>query len=171
MASSLSKSLDTEGVVAPSTPGMPRTGGAQLLPSDYHARWAALARYGLEHQHGQLCRLALMYSLGLRRGAAVEACKCTGRPRVWVAEGSRDHRSERISLFGDDTVRELLRMVEATRDYPRPNFPRAACGSAAVDVWCHSLASRKEYRGRTNFEAVADRFHEAKRVARPLPSR
>ena len=129
------------------------------LPQDYHSRWEALAQYGLEHQHGQLCRLALMYALTLRRGAAAEESQVRFiRPRVWEAEGSRKHRSERVALFDDDLVRALLRMVEQTKDLSNPNFPKVACGSSYVEVWCHSLAARKLYRGKTNFEAVSDHF-------------
>ena len=129
------------------------------LPEDYHSRWEALAEHGLEHQHGQLCRLALMCGLTLRRGAAAEEpqVKYVG-PRVWEAEGSRKSRSGRVALFDDGVIQALLRMVEQTKDYPTPTFPKVACGSAAPEVWCHSLASRKEYRGKTNFEAVVEHF-------------
>ncbi len=129
------------------------------LPEDYHSRWETLAKHGLEHQHGQLCRLALMYGLTLRRGLAAEESqvKYVG-PRVWEAEGSRRHRSERVALFDDSVIEALLDIVKQTEDYPTPTFPKVACGSAAPEVWCHSLASRKEYRGKTNFEAVVDHF-------------
>ena len=134
------------------------------LPEDYHSRWEALAKHGLEHQHGQLCRLALMYALTLRRGAAAEEAQVRHlRPCVWEAEGSRKHRSERVALFEDNLVQDLLHMVEQTKDYPRPNYPRVACGSALPEVWCHALASRKaclpQCRGLTNFEAVVNHFH------------
>ena len=139
---------------------VPQGGDFATLPSDHHARWEELARYGLKHQHGQLCRLALMYALTLRRGAAAEAPEARYlRPHVWEAEGSRQHRSERVALFDDEMIRALLQAVEVTKDFPSPNFPRVACGSAAPEVWCHSLASRKPYRGKTNFEAVCEHFH------------
>ena len=133
---------------------------SQDLPQDYHARWETLARHGLQYQHGQLCRLALMYALTLRRGAAAEEAEVRFvGPRVWEAEGSRKHRSERVALFEDDLVRDLLQMVEITSDFPKSSFPKVACGSSLVEVWCHSLASRKPYRGKTNFEAVCQHFH------------
>ena len=130
-----------------------------LMPSDMHNRWECLAQYGLEKQHGQACRLSLMYALTLRRAAAAETSQVRHvRPRVWEAEGSRKHRSERVALFSDDVVHALLHMIELTKDFPRPNFPVAPCGSSSVDVWCHSLASRKQYRGKTNFEALSEQF-------------
>ena len=127
------------------------------LPADYHSRWEQLAQYGIDTQHGQICRLALMYALTLRRGAAADAVQFV-RPRVWDAEGSRTHRSERVSMLSDAIVHSLLRVIEITKDFPKPNFPVVPCGSSSIDVWCHSLASRKQYKGQTNFETVSEQF-------------
>ena len=100
-----------------------------------------------------------MCALTLRRAAAAETGQVKYvRPRVWEAEGSRNHRSERVSLFSDDIVHALLHMIELTKDLPRPNFPVSPCGSFSVDVWCHSLAARKQYRGKTNFEGLTEQF-------------
>ena len=132
------------------------------LPADYHSRWEKLAQYGIDRQHGQICRLALMYALTLRRGAAAESFQVQFvRQRVWKAEGSRDYHTERVSLLSDEIVRNLLTVVEATKDLPKPNFPVAPCGSASIEVWCHSLASRKLLpggKGKTNFEALSEQF-------------
>ena len=129
------------------------------LPAEYHSRWERLAQYGIDKQHGQICKLALMYALTLRRGAAAEASlvQCL-RPRVWEAEGSRTYRSERVSLFSDDIVRSLLNVVETTKDLPKANYPVVPCGSSSVEVWCHSLASRKQFKGKTNFEALSEQL-------------
>ena len=129
------------------------------LPADYHSRWERLAQYGIDKLHGQICRLALMYALTLRRGAAAESSRVHFvRPRVWRAEGSRTYRSDRVSLFSDDIVRSLLNVVEGTKDFPKPTYPVVPCGSSSVEVWCHSLASRKQYKGKTNFEALSEQF-------------
>ena len=88
------------------------------LPADYHSRWERLAQYGIEKQHGQICRLALMYALTLCRGAAAESSQVHFvRPRVWKAEGSRTYHTERVSLLDDDTVHSLLEVVETTKDF------------------------------------------------------
>eukprot|EP00975_Prorocentrum_lima_P034437 7239911-Prorocentrum_lima.AAC.1 len=66
------------------------------LPADYHSRWEKLAQYGIDKQHGQICRLALMYALTLRRGAAAEPSQVQFvRKRVWKAEGSHAYHTER----------------------------------------------------------------------------
>ena len=129
------------------------------LPADYHNRWERLAQHGIDKHHGQICRLTLMYALTLRRGAAADASQVKFvRPRVWKAEGSRTYRSERVSLLSDDIVHSLLDVIETTKDFPKPNFPVAPCGSSSVEVWCHSLASRKKFKGKTNFEALSEQF-------------
>ena len=100
-----------------------------------------------------------MHARTLRRGAAAESSQVElVRPRVWEAEGSRTYRSERVSLFSDDMVRNLLNAVEGTKDFPTPNYPVAPCGSSSFEVWCHSFASRKKYKGKTNFEALSEQF-------------
>ena len=61
-------------------------------------------------------------------------------------------------MFSDDVVRSLLNVVEGTKDFTNPNYPVAPSGSSTVEVWCHSLASRKQYKGKTNFEALSEQF-------------
>jgi len=132
---------------------------ACALPDDYHDRWLDLARFGLASKHGPACKLGLMYALTLRRAAAAERSQVRRvAPRIWEAEGSRKHRSERVSLFGDDLVDALLAVAEETKDLPTPTFPTVPCGSARVDVWCHSFASRKHHRGLSNFQALSKQF-------------
>ena len=151
---------------------LPRGGGAEraslstirrfvlcTLPDDYHKRWLALARYGLARKHGPACKLSLMYALTLRRAAAADIAQVRRlAPRIWEAEGSRKHRSERIALLDDELVEALLAAVQETKCLPTPTFPIAPCGSDRADVWCHSFASRKQFRGQSNFEALSKQF-------------
>ena len=54
-----------------------------------------------------------MYGLTLRRGAAADETQVKHLgPRVWEAEGSRKHLSERVALLDDRLIQALLRMVE-----------------------------------------------------------
>ena len=52
----------------------------------------------------------------------------------------------------------LLSAVQGTKALPTPTFPFTPCGSDRVDVWCHSCASRKHFRGQSNFQALSKQF-------------
>lgn len=131
------------------------------LPTDYHQHWLKLAEWSCKHQHGPASRYAIMYALTLRRSALADWLHITYlSPRVWEVK-DRLATSPRIALFDDDLVRRLLDIVGATADFPTPLFPHCACGSHRTDDWAHGLASRKLYRGHTNFQALSSEFNIA----------
>lgn len=129
-----------------------------VLPSDYHKRWLELAEWSCKHQHGPASRYALMYALTLRRSVLADRAHITYlSPRVWEVK-DRLCTTPRIALFDDKMVEMLLGNVERTTDFPTPLFPNCACGSHRTDDWAHGLASRKVYRGHTNFQALSSAF-------------
>jgi hypothetical protein len=58
-------------------------------------------------------------------------------------------------------VERLLQNIDNTADFPTPLFPNCACGSHRTDDWAHGLASRRHYRGQTNFQALTGKFSVA----------
>ena len=128
------------------------------LPNDYHRRWIELAEWSCTHQHGPASRYAIMYALTLRRSVLADRMHITFvSPRVWEVK-DRLATSQRIALFDDKLVERLLHNIDSTADFPTPLFPNCACGSHRTDDWAHGLASRKSYRGYTNFQALSTEF-------------
>ena len=129
-----------------------------VLPEDYIQRWLDLAEWSVQHQHGPAARYALMFALTLRRSALADRAHVTYvSPRVWEVK-DRLLTSQRVALFEDSLMNRLLDIVDATADFPTPLFPNCACGSNRTDEWAHGLASRKLYRGHTNFQALSVAF-------------
>lgn len=131
------------------------------LPNDYHKRWIELAEWSIKHQHGPASRYALMYALTLRRSVLADRTHITSlSPRVWEVK-DRLVTAPRIAIFDDKLVERLLDNVDNTADFPTPLFPNCACGSHRTDDWAHGLASRRLYRGHTNFQALSAAFNVA----------
>ena len=131
------------------------------LPNDYHKRWLELAEWSCKHQHGPASRYAIMYALTLRRSVLADRAHITYiSPRVWEVK-DRLVTSQRIALFDDKLVELLLDNIDNTADFPTPLFPNCACGSHRTDDWAHGLASRRLYRGHTNFQALSSEFNIA----------
>ena len=129
-----------------------------LLPEDYVKRWVSLAEWSLQKQHGPGARYSLMFALTLRRSALSDRAHISYvSPRIWQVKDTI-RTSERASLFADDLTHRLLDLVDITSDFPTPLFPKCVCGSQSVDDWAHGLASRKLYRGHTNFQALSVEF-------------
>ena len=129
-----------------------------VLPDDYHQRWIDLAQWSCKHQHGPSSRYALMYALTLRRSVLADRAHITYvSPRVWEVK-DRLRTTSRVALFDDELMQQLLENVDVTTDFPTPLFPNCACGSHRTDDWAHGLASRKLYRGHTNFQALSVKF-------------
>ena len=128
------------------------------LPGDYQQHWRDLAEWSIKHLHGPSARYALMFALCLRRSVLADRAHITYvSPRVWEVR-DRVCTSQRLSLFDDALTRVLLDTVDTTTDFPTPLFPNCACGSHRTDDWAHGLASRKLYRGHTNFQALSVEF-------------
>ena len=129
-----------------------------LLAEDYTERWIALADWSLQKHHGPGARYAIMFALTLRRsGLADKAHISHVSPRIWQVKDTI-RTSERACIFEDDLTQRLLDLVAITSDFPTPLFPNCVCGSKNVDDWAHGLASRKLYRGHTNFQALSVEF-------------
>ena len=129
-----------------------------VLPDDYIDRWVALAKWSLEKQHGPGARYSLMFALTLRRSALADRAHIIFvSPRVWQIK-DMIRISDRACLFEDDLTHRLLDLVNITWEFPTPLFPKCPCGSHSVDDWAHGLASRKLYRGHTNFQALSVEF-------------
>ena len=130
-----------------------------VLPEDYLQRWINLAEWSVKHEHGPGARYALMFALTLRRSVLADRAHLTYvSPRVWEVK-DRICTTQRVALFEDNLMKKLLDLVDATSDFPTPLFPNCACGSGNVDDWAHGLASRKLYRGHTNYQALSVEFH------------
>lgn len=139
------------------------------LPSDYLARWQALAQWAIEQQHGAACRFAVMYALALRCTPGADSQHITYvRPRVWCVAAPKGVQSQRVSLFDDDLMTSLLATIDATAGLHSPVFPRVPCGSQAAEIWAHSMASRKQDFARKNFAALSERFGVALSKWSPL---
>jgi len=139
------------------------------LPSDYLARWQALAHWAVESRHGAACRFAVMYALALRCTPSADSRHIKYvRPRVWHVAAPKDVRSQRVSLFDDELMIRLLATIDATSGLHCPVFPRVPCGSQAADVWAHSMASRKQDLAKKNFAALSERFGIALNTWSPL---
>ena len=129
-----------------------------VLPEGYIERWVSLGEWCLQKQHGPGARYCLMFALTLRRPALADKSHITYvSHRVWQVN-DRIRTSDRVSLFEDDLTHRLLGLVDITLDFPTPLFPKCACGSGKTDDWAHGLASRKLYRGHTNFQALSVEF-------------
>ena len=132
-----------------------------VLPTDYHKRWLELAEWSCRHQHGPASRYAIMYALTLRRSVLADRTHITYMShRVWEVK-DRLATSPRVALFDDKLVERLLDNIDNTADFPTPLFSNCACGSHRTDDWAHGLASRKLYRGHTNFQALSATFNIA----------
>jgi len=132
-----------------------------MLPEDYCQRWEALADWSLQKQHGPAARYSLMFALTLRRSALADRAHIIYvSPRIWQVK-DRLCTSERAALFDDNLIHKLLDLIDMAADFPTPLFPNCVCGSKRVDDWAHGLASRKLYRGHTNFQALSLEFNLA----------
>ena len=139
------------------------------VPSDYLARWQALAQWAVEARHGAACRFAVMYALAMRGTTSADSLHINYvRPRVWHVAAPKDVQSQRVSLFEDNLMRSLLTTIDATAGLHCPVFPRVPCGSQAADVWAHSMASRKQDLAKKNFAALSERFGIALNTWSPL---
>lgn len=128
------------------------------VPSDYLARWQALAQWAVDARHGAACRFAVMYALAMRGTTSADSLHINYvRPRVWHVAAPKDVQSQRVSLFEDKFMRSLLTTIDATAGLHCPVFPRVPCGSQAADVWAHSMASRKQNLAKKNFAALSER--------------
>ena len=58
-----------------------------------------------------------------------------------------------MSLFEDDAIESLLKVIGDTEGLLAPVYPKAPCRSNEADVWAHSYASRRIHRGAKNFAA------------------
>ena len=129
-----------------------------VLPDDYIDRWVELAKWSLEKQHGPSARYSLMFALSLRRSALADKAHIRHvSHRVWQVNDTI-LTSDWVSLFEDDLTHRLLGLVDITSEFPTPLFPKCPCGSGKTDDWAHGLASRKLYRGHTNFQALSVEF-------------
>ena len=139
------------------------------LPEDYLAKWHDLAQWAVDSQHGAAARFAVMYALALRCTPSADSRHIKFvRPRVWEVSAPRDVHTQRVSLFDDELMTGLLATIDATVGLRCPVFPRVPCGSQAVDVWAHSMASRKQAHARKNFAALSERFGVALNTWSPL---
>jgi hypothetical protein len=140
-----------------------------VLPDDYLRRWCGLAQWAVETRHGAAARFAIMYALALRCSPSAESKHIRRvRPRVWHVSAPRGVETQRLSLFDDALMTQLLDTVDATAGMHCPVFPRTPCGSQAADVWAHSMASRKQDHGRKNFAALSERFGVSLNTWSPL---
>ena len=140
-----------------------------IVPSDYLARWQALAQWAVETRHGAACRFAVMYALAMRGTTSADSLHINYvRPRVWHVAAPKDVLSQRVSLFEDNLMRSLLTTIDATAGLHCPVFPRVPCGSQAADVWAHSMSSRKQDLAKKNFAALSERFGVALNTWSPL---
>ena len=136
-----------------------------VLPVGYLRAWVDFAEWACEQQHGPAARYSVMLALTLRTSllASRRHIACAP-PRVWdvsLSGTSPDITCQRVSLFDDALTEQLLDTIDATSGYPLKLYPGTPCGSGQTDVWAHGLASRKLFRGRTNFRSMSSRFHLA----------
>ena len=140
-----------------------------VLPVDYLDRWSDLARWAVATKHGAAARFAIMFSLTLRWTPVADREHISYvRPRVWCVVAPKGVETQRVSLFEDQLMNDLLVTVEVTANFPFSVFPRTPCGSQSADVWAHSMASRKQDHGRKNFAALSDKFGVALNTWSPL---
>lgn len=142
---------------------------ASVLPVNYLDRWSDLARWAVRSRHGAAARFSIMFSLTLRWAPVADRAHIQLlRPRVWRVVAPTGDETQRVALFDDNLMEELLDTVEATTGLSSPVYPRTPCGSQAVDIWAHSMASRRGHRGCKNFAAMSDRFGIALNTWSPL---
>ena len=136
----------------------PRTPGCQLGRS-YHSNWRELAGWAIASSHGAAARFAIMFAFSLRWPSVAdgEHVKYV-RPRVWKVTMPCGAETQRVSLFEDALVEELLDSIRRTAEMPIHVFPKLPCGSRRSEDWAHSYASRNQYRGVKNFVALCRRF-------------
>ena len=100
-----------------------------------------------------------MYSLSTRFSSACDRDHTRFvRPRVWLVSAPRDAVSQRVALFDDGLMNELLDCVAKTDGWRISTFPVSPCGSQLADVWAHTMASRKQHRGLKNFASLSQTF-------------
>ena len=117
-------------------------------------RWLSAASWAIEAQHGAAATFCLMFALCLQRpsfanGRVVEHV----RPRIWKITTSYGTSTQKVSLFEDDAIESLLKVISDTEGFLAPVYPKAPCRSNEADVWAHSYASRRFHRGVKNFAA------------------
>ena len=136
----------------------PRTPGCSLCYS-YHSNWCELAGWAVASKHGAAARFAIMYSFSMRWPSVADGDHIKYvRPRVWKVTMPCGAETQRASLFEDPLVEMLLDTVGHTAELSTPVFPQLPCGSRHSEVWAHSYASRRCYRGVKNFAALCRRF-------------
>ena len=136
----------------------PRTAGTEL-GSDYLSKWGELARWAVDSCHGAAARFAIMFALALKWPTVADGDHIKYlRRRVWLVTIPSGVETQRVALFDDGLIEELLNTVACTDGLSTPVFPRLPCGSRGSEVWAHTYASRREHRGCKNFVALCRKF-------------
>jgi hypothetical protein len=128
------------------------------LPDNYFVNWTSLAHWAISNKHGPAASYALMFALSLRWSCVIESIFHI-QPRIWSVTTPKHIATQRVSMFGDGLMNELLQVIRATRGLKHKVLPRTPCGSDCVDVWSHTKASRKTSpHPKTNFATLIDSF-------------
>ena len=121
-------------------------------------RWSPAASWAIEAQHGAAATFCIMFALCLQRPSFANGrCVEHVRPRIWKITTPYGTSTQKVSLFEDDAIESLLKVIGDTEGLDAPVYPKSPCRSNDADVWASSFASRRQHRGRKNFAAfVAD---------------
>ena len=121
-------------------------------------RWSSAASWAIEARHGACATFCMMFALCLQRPSFANGrCVEHVAPRIWKVTTTYGTSTQKVSLFEDDAIESLLKVIGDTEGLPFPVYPKTPCRSNEADVWAHSYASRRHHRGVKNFAAfVAD---------------
>ena len=121
-------------------------------------RWSSAASWAIEAQHGAAATFCIMFALCLQRPSFANGrCVEHVRPRIWKVTTTYGTSTQKVSLFEDDAIESLLKVIGDTEGLDAPVYPKTPCRSNDADVWASSFASRRQHRGQKNVVAfVAD---------------
>ena len=128
------------------------------LPDNYFENWISLAHWSIMNKHGPGASYAIMFALALRWSCAIESISYI-QPRIWSVTTPKQITTNRVTLFSDELMNQLLQVIRMTSGLKHKVFPQTPCGSKCVDVWSHTKASRKtSHHPKTNFATLIDYF-------------
>ena len=123
--------------------------GSSSHALDCIRRWLSAASWAVGNQHGAAAAFCLMFALCLQRPSFANS-RCVEyvnvRPRIWKVMTTYGTSTQNVSLFDDDAIESLLKVIGATEGLLAPVYPKAPCRSNEADVWAHSYASRRLHR-------------------------
>ena len=123
-------------------------------------RWLSAASWAIVAQHGAAATFCLMFALCLQRPSFANGrCVVHVRPRIWRVTTAYGTSTQKVSLFEDDVIGSLLKVIGDTESLDAPVYPKTPCRSKDSDVWAHSFASRRHHRGKKNFAAFVSDFN------------